>query len=206
MARLSKDTPFIHPDCSITDCRFGAYVEIGQGSRVAYSTVGDYSYCDRYADIANAQIGKFANIASFSRIGATDHPLHTAACHHFLYRSDDYWDDVERDAEFFAHRRSRLAHIGHDTWIGAGAMVKPEVTLGHGAVVAAGAVVTKDVEPYTIVAGSPAKVLRRRQPFEIAERLIALAWWDWPHERLRQTLEDFRKLTAEDFLDRYETS
>lgn len=205
MSRLSADTPFIHPDCQITDSAFGAFVEIGRGSRIAHSSFGDYSYCDRYADIANAQIGKFANIAALSRIGATDHPLETAACHHFLYRSDDYWDDAGRDEQFFAHRRSRVAVIGHDTWIGAGAMVKPEVTLGHGAVVAAGAVATKDVDPYTIVAGAPAKPLRLRQPRDIADRLIALAWWDWSHEALRCALDDFRTLTAEAFLEKYES-
>lgn len=205
MARLKADEPFIHPDCEITDTKFGAYVEIGKGSRVAHSSLGDYSYCDRYADIANAQIGKFANIAAFSRIGATDHPLHTASCHHFLYRSDDYWDEAKRDATFFEHRRSRLAHIGHDTWIGASAMIKPEVTVGDGAVVAAGALVTKDVAPYTIVAGTPAKVLRVRQPKEIADRLIALAWWEWSHEDIRLALVDFRTLKAEAFLDKYET-
>ena len=205
MARLSAEAPLIHPDCEITDSNFGRYVEIGRGSRLSNAHMDDYSYCDRYADIANARIGKFANIAAFSRIGATDHPLHTASCHHFLYRSDDYWDDAERDPAFFAHRRSRIARIGHDTWIGAGAMVKPEVTLGHGAVVASGAVVTKDVDPYTIVAGTPARPLRLRQPRDIADRIIALAWWDWPHEKLRKTLEDFRMLRAEAFLEKYET-
>jgi hypothetical protein len=82
--------------------------------------------------------------------------------------------------------------IGHDTWIGHGAIIKPEVTLGHGAVVASGAVVTRDVAPYTIVAGCPAKPLRERQPPAIAERLIALAWWDWDHGRIGAALEDFR--------------
>ena len=204
MARLTADTAFIHPECEITDSIFGAFVEIGKGSRVNNAHFGDYSYCDRYADIANAQIGKFANIAAFSRIGATDHPLDTAACHHFLYRSADYWDDAEHDETFFAHRRSRTATIGHDTWIGAGAMIKPEVCLGHGAVVAAGAVVTKDVYPYTIVAGTPAKPLRLRQPVEIADRLIALAWWDWSHADLRDALDDFRSLKVEAFLEKYE--
>lgn len=203
MARLSAETPCLHPDCEITESTFGAYVEIGKGSRVAHSHFGDYSYCDRYADIANAQIGKFANIAAFSRIGATDHPLHTSACHHFLYRSKDYWDDATNDEVFFAHRTSRVAHIGHDTWIGAGAIIKPDVTLGHGAVVGAGSVVTKDVDPYTIVAGIPAKPLRLRQPREIADRLIAMAWWDWSHDALRMALTDFRSLEAETFLERY---
>ena len=203
MPRLNKNQPFIHVDCEITDSEFGTYVEIGKGSRVNNSRFDDYSYCDRFADIANAQIGKFSNIAAFSRIGATDHPLDTAACHHFLYRSDDYWDDTTRDEAFFAHRKSRTAFIGHDTWIGAGAMIKPEITLGDGAVVAAGAVVTKDVAPYTLVAGTPAKPLRRRQPKDIADRLIALAWWDWTHDAVRAALDDFRTLKAEAFLEKY---
>ncbi|MEM1373354.1 MAG: DapH/DapD/GlmU-related protein [Pseudomonadota bacterium] len=203
MARLGAE-PVIHPECSITESDFGAYVEIGQGSRVAYSTLGDYSYCDRFADIANARVGKFSNIAAFVRIGATDHPLETASLHHFLYRSADYWDDAEPDADWFNKRRARVAHIGHDTWIGAGAMIKPEVTLGHGVVVAAGAVVTKDMDPYTIVAGTPAAPLRLRQPRAIADRLIALAWWDWDHAELRRCLMDFRQLRAEEFLEKYE--
>ena len=71
--------------------------------------------------------------------------------------------------------------------------------------VAAGAVVTRDVAPYTIVAGTPARVLRPRQPPEIAKRLIALAWWDWDHGRIRVSLDDFRSMSAEAFLEKYET-
>ncbi|MBB3995427.1 hypothetical protein GGR95_003083 [Sulfitobacter undariae] len=205
MARLKSETPFIHEGCSLTDTTFGRFVEIGAGSRIAHSEFGDYSYCDRYADIANATVGKFSNIASFTRIGATDHPLHTAACHHFLYRSADYWDDAQNDEAFFEHRKSRRAYVGHDTWIGNGAMIKPEVTLADGAVVASGSVVTRDVGPYEIVAGTPARHLRYRQPTQIAERMITLAWWDWSHDKLRETLPDFRTLSAEAFLDKYES-
>ncbi|KAA0912907.1 chloramphenicol acetyltransferase [Aquicoccus porphyridii] len=205
MARLSATAPFLHPDCEITDTRLGRYVEIGRGSRVAHSVIGDYSYCDRYADIANAEIGKFANIASFARIGPTDHPMDRASLHHFHYRSADYWDDAQNDPDFFAHRRARIARIGHDTWIGHGAVIRPEVTVGHGAVVAAKAVVTRDVAPYEIVAGIPAKPLRMRFAPQIVERLIALAWWDWDHQTLRARLDDFRSLPIEAFLEKYET-
>ncbi|MEM6932342.1 MAG: chloramphenicol acetyltransferase [Pseudomonadota bacterium] len=203
MARLTAEQPFIHPDCSITESTFGRFVEIGRGSRIAFSIFGDYSYCDRMADIANARIGKFSNIASFSRIGPTDHPMHRASLHHFLYRSADYWDDAETDPEFFAHRRSRIATIGHDTWIGHNAVIRPEITVGHGAVVAAGAIVTKDVAPYSIVAGIPAKPMRMRYAAGVGERMIALAWWDWDHEKLRSTLLDFRALSAEAFLEKH---
>lgn len=204
MTRLQPDQPFIHPDCEITESEFGGWVEIGRGSRIHRSTIGDYSYCDRYADIANAEVGKFANISSFTRIGPTDHPMHCASLHHFLYRSYDYWDDAERDEAFFAIRHGRQAVIGHDTWIGHGAIIRPEVTVGHGAIVAAQAVVTHDVPPYWIVTGVPAKPLRPRFSESIADRLLALAWWDWSHEALRSALMDFRRLSAEAFLERYE--
>lgn len=204
MARLTEEKPYLHPDVDLTEVQMGRFVEIGKGSRIAFTTIDDYSYCDRYADIANASIGKFSNIASFVRIGATDHPMDTASLHHFLYRSADYWEDTDNDTAFFAHRKSRRAHIGHDTWIGHNAMIKPEVTVGDGAIVAAGAIVTKDVAPYTIVAGTPARVMRLRQPGEIAERLIALAWWDWDHTRIRNALDDFRMMKVEAFLEKYE--
>jgi len=203
-ARLRADQPFIHPDCTITNSSFGAYVEIGAGSRIANSAWGDYSYCDRTCDIANAQIGKFANIASFTRIGATDHPMEKASLHHFLYRSADYWNGEQDDAEWFAHRASRTATIGHDTWIGHAAIIKPEVTIGHGAIVASGAVVTKDVAPYMIVGGVAAEPIRRRFSEQVSERMLALAWWDWDNARLRASLPDFRALSAEAFLDKYE--
>ena len=202
MPRLGQQ-PFIHPECQITNTEFGAFVEIGQGSRVQNSRFGDYSYCDRYADIANAEIGKFANIAAFTRIGPTDHPMAQPSLHHFLYRSADYWDDAEPDDAFFEKRASRVAHIGHDTWVGHGAVIRPEVRIGDGAVVASMAVVTKDVAPYTVVAGIPAKPIKQRFSPDIAQRLIALAWWDWPHSALRSALHDFRTLPVEAFLEKY---
>lgn len=202
MPRLSQE-PFLHPGAKVVDSTFGAYCEVGEGSRVLNSSFEDYAYCDRLSDIANTSVGKFANIAAMTRIGPTDHPMDKASLHHFLYRSSYYWEDAEDDPAFFAARAARRTVIGPDTWIGHGAIIKPDVTLGAGAIVAAGAVVTRDVAPYAIVAGTPARLLRPRFPDQIAERLLALAWWDWSHERLRRALPDFRSLGAEAFLERY---
>lgn len=202
MAKLG-DEPVVHAGAILHEVTTGRFVEIGEGSRVLNSHFDDYSYCDRYAEIANARIGKFANIAAFSRIGPTDHPMAQPSLHHFLYRSSDYWDDTPPDDDFFAARAARMAHIGHDTWIGHNAVIMPEVTVGDGAVVAASAVATKDVAPYTIVAGVPAKPIRDRFSPEVSERLRALSWWDWSHETLRDRLTDFRVLPVEAFLEKY---
>lgn len=204
MPRLSPDAPFVHPGCQIVNSTFGAFCELGEGSRVVNADFGDYAYCDRMADIANTTVGKFSNIAAMTRIGPTDHPFTHAAQHHFLYRSSYYWDDATDDPAFFAARAARRTVLGADCWIGHGAIIKPEVTLGIGAVVASGAVVTKDVGPFAIVAGCPAVPLRSRFPQGVIDRLLALAWWDWPHERLRAALEDFRSLKAEAFLEKHQ--
>jgi phosphonate metabolism protein (transferase hexapeptide repeat family) len=203
MARLKPDAPFLHPDCEVTDTQFGRYVEIGRATRLAHSEFGDYSYCDRWCDIANTQVGKFSNIAASVRIGATDHPMEKASLHHFHYRAGDYFDGAEDDTDWFALRRSRRTVIGHDTWLGHGAQVRPEVTIGPGAVVAGGAIVTRDVAPYMIVAGIPAKPLRRRFSESIATRMEELGWWDWPHDRLQASLKDFQTMPAEAFLEKY---
>ena len=204
MPKLSATQPFVHPGCMIVNSTFGAWCEVGEGSRVLNSTFADYAYCDRLSDIANTTVGKFANIAAMTRIGPTDHPMANASLHHFLYRSTSYWDDIPDDAEFMAHRASRRTVIGPDSWLGHGVIVKPEVTIGAGAVIASGAVVTKDVPPYMIVAGLPAKPLRPRFSPGVADRLLALAWWDWSHDRLRAALLDFRALKAEAFLEKYQ--
>jgi phosphonate metabolism protein (transferase hexapeptide repeat family) len=203
MPKLSPDAPLLHADTQIVNATFGAYVEIGQGSRVQNAEFGDYAYCDRYADIANCTVGRFANIAAFTRIGPTDHPFTHAAQHHFLYRSSYYWDDAADDPDFFAARAARRCVLGADCWIGHGAIIKPEVTVGIGAIVASGAVVTRDVSPFAIVAGVPAQPIRQRFSDAVIDRLLALAWWDWDHTRLRGALEDFRVMKAEAFLERY---
>ena len=138
-----------------------------------------------------------------TRIGPTDHPMANASLHHFLYRSSYYWDDATDDPAFFARRKARRTVLGPDCWIGHGAIIRPDVVIGAGAVVAAGAVVTRDVAPYVIVAGVPAKPLRERFSRGIADRLLALAWWDWSHDKLRAALDDFRALPAEAFLEQY---
>lgn len=203
MKKLSE-TPLVHPTAQVTNSTLGRYTEIGERSRFHDSELGDYSYLVQDCGVWAARIGKFSNIAAACRINATNHPTWRATLHHFTYRASDYWDDAAVEEEFFDWRRSNGVSIGHDTWLGHGATVLPGVTVGDGAAIGAGAVVSKDVAPYMIVGGVPARPIRERFPRAIAERFQALAWWDWDHDRLRAALEDFRALTAEEFLEKHE--
>ena len=202
MTKLGR-LPTIDPTAHVRDSRFGRYTEVGARSHVIESVMDDYSYVVQDAQIVYTTIGKFCSIASHTRINPGNHPMERITQAHFTYRSSEYFEGEADDAEFFDWRRDHAVSIGHDVWIGHGAIILPGRSIGTGAVVAGGAVVTKDVEPYTIVAGNPARVIRRRFPEAIAERIAALAWWDWDHAKLRETLPDFRTLGIEAFLDKH---
>ncbi|MCA1404267.1 acetyltransferase [Ensifer sp. IC3342] len=195
--------PFIHPTARVVNSTLGRYTEVQERSRLDEVEFGDYSYVMQDGSIWCATIGKFVNIAASVRINATNHPTWRATLHHFTYRAPNYWDDADLDHDLFAWRRQNRVTIGHDVWIGHGATILPGVTVGNGAVIGAGAVVSKDVAPYTIVGGVPAKLIRERFTAEIGRGMDRLAWWDWEHAKLRRALDDFRHLTAEEFLVRY---
>ncbi|OWJ67890.1 DapH/DapD/GlmU-related protein [Inquilinus limosus] len=202
-AKTLGPEPLIAPTARVSACSLGVYTEVGAHAVLNEVTLGDYSYLMDGSMAWCVEIGKFCSIAAYTRLNAPNHPTWRATQHHFTYRSSAYGLSDTDDTDFFGWRRENRVTIGHDVWIGHGAIVLPGVTVGTGAAIGAGAVVTRDVAPYTIVAGSPARPIRRRVTEAVEARLMALAWWDWPHDRLRTALQDFRTLDAEAFCARH---
>jgi len=201
--RFTAPEPRIHPTAVLKSCRLGRYTAIAERVILREVTVGDFSYFERNAEGIYASVGKFCSIAANTRINALEHPLERVTTHKITYRPNEYFRYLGVDTGFLERRRGKTVTIGHDVWIGHGAVVLPGVNIGDGAVVGANAVVTRNVPSYTIVAGAPARTIRRRFPAEVAERLQALQWWDWPLETLFEAVSDMQALSVEDFLRKW---
>jgi phosphonate metabolism protein (transferase hexapeptide repeat family) len=194
--------PALHEPVTITESELGAWTEVREHARLHESEIGDYTYLMERAQLDYATVGKFGSVAADARLGPTNHPIDRPTAHHFTYRAARY-DLGEDDDSVFEWRADDPVEVGHDVWIGHGAVVLPGVSIGNGAVIGAGAVVADDVDPYTVVAGVPADPIRRRFPESVAARIEATEWWHWDHETLARRLEAFRDL--ETFLAEFAT-
>jgi phosphonate metabolism protein (transferase hexapeptide repeat family) len=198
--RLGED-PTVHATSTIVRSRIGAWTDIGPHCQIVETEVGDYTYCASNVNVIYSEIGKFCSIASYVRINPGNHPTDRVTQHHMTYRRKQYGFGDSDEADFFDWRRSHRCTIGHDVWIGHGVTVMPGVTIGTGAVVGSGAVVTKDIGPYEIAVGVPARVIKTRFPEELIERLLSTEWWNWDRATLESRFEDLSDV--EFFLDRY---
>jgi chloramphenicol O-acetyltransferase type B len=163
--------------------------------------VGDYSYysgyysghsfddCARYLmpdrnDVDKLRIGKFCSIADgaiFMMAGNQGHRHDWISTFPFFYQGFETAED--------AFQKAGDTVIGNDVWIGANAIIMPGISIGDGAVIATSTIVTKDIEPYTIVGGNPGKVIKKRFSEEEISILLTLKWWDWEIEKIKKNLD-----------------
>lgn len=134
------------------------------------------------------RIGRFCSIACGAKFlfNSANHSLSSLSAYPFPIFYEAWGTDIRHVADAWDNRGDIV--IGSDVWIGYEAVILAGVTIGDGAVVGARAVVTKDVPPYTIVGGVPARPIRRRFSADTVEALLALQWWNWPRERVAANL------------------
>lgn len=174
-------------DCTVdSSCKFEGRNKIDSFSVVSRSSFGFGSYCGLRCQIRNANIGRFTSIADSVRIGLPEHDMRCVSTHPLLGSSHAPY----------------ITHIGSDVWIGSGAVVLGGVSsVGCGAVVGTDAVVTKDVPPYAIVAGVPAKIIGWRFGEDVIQDLKRMRWWDWPLDKILSLKAEF--LDVKSFVTKY---
>lgn len=155
--------------------------KIEAGSHIVNSVFGKYSFCGYDCEILNCEVGSFCSIANNVIIGGAMHPIDWVSMSPVFYEGRD---SIEK--KFSTHKRdiAKTTYIEHDVWIGRNAIIKQGVKIGVGSIIGMGSVVTKDVEPYTIVAGCPAKLIRKRFDSEICSKLLKSKWWEYSDEQL----------------------
>lgn len=181
--------------CSVSkSSKLGEQTVLFDNVSIQNSCIGDYTYIQKDSTVLNATVGRYCSIASNVTIGLAEHPMH------YISTSPIFYDNSQPLPAFFVndvkYRSQPETIIGHDVWIGQGAMIKSGITIGHGAVLAAGTIVTKDVAPYSVVAGVPARQLKWRFDEEIRALLLESNWWDLSAEDLRKMQNLFHTPTA----------
>lgn len=183
------------------NCTFGRSNVIYDKVFLQDTSLGDFTYVSTGCRLHNTAIGKFGCIGPDVLSGLGTHPSRDFVSVHPAFYSPKNASGLTLASEVHFHEH-KLVVIGNDVWIGARATLLDGVAIGNGAVVGAGAVVTKDVPPYAVVGGVPARVIRYRFTPEQIESLEASQWWDWDLDRLKAHHESFRDI--EDWMADYE--
>ena len=162
---------------------------VGNGAQVVSCSIGRYSYL--YGTLAvHTDIGAFCSIAPGSSIGDGSHPTNWVSTSPVFYYGRNV---LKRNFSKNEYQEYVKTVIGNDVWIGAKCMIKGGVTIGDGAIIGMGSVVTKDIPPYEIWAGNPARCIRKRFDDETIEKLLELQWWNWDNEKLKEYADCFRE-------------
>jgi acetyltransferase-like isoleucine patch superfamily enzyme len=167
----------------ISNSVFGNYNVVFNDVLMDSCTVGDHTYIQKRATIFNANIGKFCSIASGVSIGPGIHKMDGISTHPVFFLKNTPLKKIYSNKDLF--QSSKVTTIGNDVWIGERAILIDGITVGTGAIIAAGSVVTKDVEPYSVVGGVPAKHIKYRFGENEIKELLQSEWWNYPEDWLQ---------------------
>ena len=183
------DNSILADDVFITDSTIGRYCTVERRGMLFNSIIGDYSYTGYNTVVKHAKIGKFCSISWNVSVGGANHDYNKISTHPFSFKEKYGFANTGGEYSSFLKPLS----IGNDVWIGCNTVILRNVNIGNGAVIGASSVVTKDVPPYSVVVGNPAKVIKYRFPIEIIEMLIEMKWWDWETDFIKRNIGLFQK-------------
>jgi len=173
--------------------KFGIFNKIKDNVTITNSEINDFTYVSNNTKIQYSTIGKFCSIGPNVQIGLGKHPTKDFVSTHPIFFSDLANEKIQLSNTVYFKEFENIV-IGHDVWIGANAIVLDGVTINDGAIIAAGAIVTKDVPHYAIVGGIPAKIIKFRFEESEIKDLKNLKWWDMDFNYLKKHFVEFHNI------------
>lgn len=164
-----------------------------RGAKIQNVTIGNYTRVGIDVEVNNARVGNFSRIGRNTIIGPGSHPMNLLTSHNIFYKKNKAWKERQEWVADVGFDEEKVTEIGNDVWVGLNSIIMDGVKVGDSAIIGAGAIVTKDVPPFAIVGGVPAKVIKYRYPQEMIDRLMEIAWWNLPDEEITKRIELFHK-------------
>lgn len=166
---------------SIKNSKIDKSSKVEANSSFDNSIMDKHSFCGYNCEISNCEIGSFVSIANNVIIGGGVHPMDWVGMSPVFYKGRD---SVRKKFSTFERLSPQKTIIGNDVWIGNNVLIKQGINIGHGAVIGMGSVITKDVESYSVVAGVPGKVIKKRFKDDVIKALLEIEWWNFPEDKL----------------------
>lgn len=174
--------------CILQEAVVDKTAAICSGVRFYRGKLGKYSYIGNNSFVSDTDIGSFTSISTDCYIGGTSHPTDWVSTSPVFHKWENIMKKNFARHEFEIFKRTT---IGNDVWIGNRVMIKAGVKIGDGAVVGMGSIVTKDIGPYEIWAGNPARLIRKRFDDETIDALEKMKWWEWDDNTIEKYAEKF---------------
>lgn len=190
---ISNPTCKFYQDSIVIDSKLEGYNILFQEAQLFSTTLGKHTYIQKRTTIVNAQIGRYCSIAKNVSIGPGIHKVDGVSTHPAFFLKNTPLLKTFTEKDLFNPTKKIV--IGNDVWIGESVIIIDGVTIGTGSIIAAGAVVTKDVEPYSIVGGVPAKLIRYRFEKDLIEKLLKSKWWELNEDKFRENISTYNLVT-----------
>ena len=188
---IAKGLRHILQPPALTNCKIDKTSVVCSGSQINRTSMGRYSYIGHDCFFVNVDVGSFCSFADGCRVGGAIHPIYRVSSSPVFHAGKNV---MKKNFCNLKEIETPKTIIGNDVWIGANVCIKSGVTIGDGAVIGMGAIVTKDVGPYEIWAGAPARLIKKRFDDDTIKKLLKTQWWEWDYKKIVRLADSFENV------------